>query len=134
MKMKKEDHAFIIIQRLKWTFLIQICTFTAFFYNLLTNSTKLGTKDPWAKWIHHCSNKLTWWKWKSCMLKISNNLTHADMHIILSSDMAEFVEYKNLQNLTSLVVFSSPELKAQVSFSDHLSSVFCLSVRPSVCL
>ena len=32
------------------------------------------------------------------------------------------------------VVFSSPELKAQVSFSDHLSSVVCLSVRPSVCL
>ena len=29
-------------------------------------------------------------------------------------------------------VFSSPELKAQVSFSDHLSSVVCLSVRPSV--
>ena len=32
------------------------------------------------------------------------------------------------------IVFSSPELKAQVSFSDHLSSVVCLSVRPSVCL
>ena len=31
-----------------------------------------------------------------------------------------------------LLFFSSPELKAQVSFSDHLSSV-CLSVRPSVC-
>ena len=31
-------------------------------------------------------------------------------------------------------LFSSPELKAQVSFSDHLSSVVCLSVRPSVCL
>ena len=30
--------------------------------------------------------------------------------------------------------FCSPELKAQVSFSDHLSSVVCLSVRPSVCL
>ena len=34
-------------------------------------------------------------------------------------------------------IFSSPELKAQVSFSDHLSSVICLSVclhvRPSVC-
>ena len=29
-------------------------------------------------------------------------------------------------------IFSSPELKAQVSFSDHLSSVVCLSVRPSV--
>ena len=30
------------------------------------------------------------------------------------------------------LVFSSPELKAQVSFSDHLSSGVCLSVRPSV--
>ena len=31
-------------------------------------------------------------------------------------------------------IFSSPELKAQVSFSDHLSSVVCLSVCLSVCL
>ena len=34
------------------------------------------------------------------------------------------------------IVFSSPELKAQVSYSDHPSVVFlsvCLSVRPSVC-
>ena len=30
------------------------------------------------------------------------------------------------------MVLSSLELKAQVSFSDHLSSVVCLSVRPSV--
>ena len=29
---------------------------------------------------------------------------------------------------------SSPERKVQVSFSDHLSFVVCLSVRPSVCL
>ena len=29
--------------------------------------------------------------------------------------------------------FSSPKLKAQVSFSDHLSSVVCLSVCLSVC-
>ena len=29
-------------------------------------------------------------------------------------------------------IFSSPELKAQVSFSDHLSSVVCLSVSLSV--
>ena len=28
--------------------------------------------------------------------------------------------------------FSSPELKAQVSFSDHLLSVVCLSICPSV--
>ena len=33
---------------------------------------------------------------------------------------------------TSELLFSSPELKAQVSFSDHLSSVVCLSVRLSV--
>ena len=33
---------------------------------------------------------------------------------------------------TSSHIISSPELKAQVSFSDRLSSVVCLSVRPSV--
>ena len=32
----------------------------------------------------------------------------------------------------SYFVFSSPELKAPVSFSDHLSSIVCLSVRLSV--
>jgi hypothetical protein len=31
-------------------------------------------------------------------------------------------------------IFSSPELKAQVSYSDHLLSVVRLSVCPSVCL
>ena len=31
-------------------------------------------------------------------------------------------------------LFSSPELKVQVSFSDRLSSVVCLCARPSVCL
>ena len=31
------------------------------------------------------------------------------------------------------LVFSSPELKAKVSFSDRLSSGICLSVCPSVC-
>jgi hypothetical protein len=32
-----------------------------------------------------------------------------------------------------IVVFSSPELKAQVSFSDRLSSGIRLSCRPDVC-
>ena len=31
-----------------------------------------------------------------------------------------------------LLVLSSPELKAHMSFSDHLSSVVCLSIRLSV--
>ena len=34
--------------------------------------------------------------------------------------------------VAQLCIISSPELKAQVSFSDHLSSVVCLSVRLSV--
>ena len=33
---------------------------------------------------------------------------------------------------TKCTIFSSPELKAQVSFSDYLSSGVCPSVRPSV--
>ena len=37
-------------------------------------------------------------------------------------------------NAHFLFFFSSPELKAQVSFSDHLSSVVCPSVCLSVCL
>ena len=32
-----------------------------------------------------------------------------------------------------MIFFSSPEQKVQVSFSDHLSSVACLPVCPSVC-
>ena len=38
-----------------------------------------------------------------------------------------------LQNHIQFQLFSSPELKAQVSFSDRLSSVVCLSVCLSVC-
>ena len=37
-----------------------------------------------------------------------------------------------LKSIGSEAVFSSPELKAQVSFSDHLSSIVCTSVRLSV--
>ena len=43
-----------------------------------------------------------------------------------------FRKSKTIFHLISSKVFSSPELKAQVSFPDHLSSVVCLSVRPSV--
>ena len=49
-----------------------------------------------------------------------------------------FVFHKHISISFFDTLFSSPELKAQVSFSDHLSSVVCLSVclsvRPSVCL
>ena len=37
-----------------------------------------------------------------------------------------------LNTWTRMNHFSSPELKAQVSFSDHLSTVVCLSIHPSV--
>ena len=36
------------------------------------------------------------------------------------------------KDITAPLVFSSPELKAQVSFSDHLSSVVCPSVCPDI--
>ena len=42
--------------------------------------------------------------------------------------------YKTPKHRDSSIIFSSPELKAQVSFSDHLSSVVCLSICLSVCL
>ena len=47
----------------------------------------------------------------------------------IASDTQVFIVFEH-----SICVFSSPELKAQVSFSDHLSSFVCLSVRLSVCL
>ena len=37
------------------------------------------------------------------------------------------------KKIVEAVFFSSHELKAQVSFSDHLSSVVCMSVCPSFC-
>ena len=40
--------------------------------------------------------------------------------------------HKYDNNLLDIDVFSSPELEAQVSFSDHMSSVVSLSVRLSV--
>jgi hypothetical protein len=46
---------------------------------------------------------------------------------------SERVITKCLNYLTHTFI-SSPELKAQVSFSDHLLSVVCLSVCPDVCL
>ena len=43
------------------------------------------------------------------------------------------IKGKNATVLYPKHYLSSPELKAQVSFSDRLSSVVCLSVCPSVC-
>ena len=53
------------------------------------------------------------------VLKINN----IDCNYIFNNDILQFIH---------LAIFSSPELKAQVSFSDCLSSVVCLSVCPSV--
>ena len=40
---------------------------------------------------------------------------------------------RNIFSIVDHTLFSSPELKAQISFSDPLLSVICLSVCPSVC-
>ena len=56
--------------------------------------------------------------------------------LIFSSSIScystKFYKRQNfLKDYINVIVFSSPELKAQVSFSDHLLSVVCLSVRLS---
>ena len=54
--------------------------------------------------------------------------THSSFHALITP----FTESNEIKTSLRIAIFSSPELKAQVSFSDHLSSVVCLSVRPSV--
>ena len=74
--------------------------------------------------------------------QLKNRLDHEGQYIYLFSNKYSnyiwditiylhnvHIKYKMINN-----VISSPELKAQVSFSDHLSSVVCPSVRLSVCL
>ena len=43
-----------------------------------------------------------------------------------------FTNYSTCLRVSALLVFSLPELKAEVSISDRLSSVVCLSVCPSI--
>ena len=65
----------------------------------------------------------------------NKNIIHIFCFSILSLNIAcswLFLNKKKSHLIESLYVFSSPELKAQVSFSDHLSSGVCPSVRPSV--
>ena len=50
---------------------------------------------------------------------------------VYSADQTKPNKQLNVKSTRS-PVFSSPELKAQVSFSDHISSAVCLSVRLSV--
>ena len=53
--------------------------------------------------------------------------TDKEFHCVANQCIVHVCSYKG-------IIFSSPELKAQVSFSDHLSSIVCLSVCLSVCL
>ena len=61
-------------------------------------------------------------------------LNNIKKYIILSSfgEIIDFVVYVLTIKPIIKLLFSSPELKAQVSFSDHLLSFVCLSVRLSV--
>ena len=60
-----------------------------------------------------------------CIFKESVLLEHITENVLPQKE----INSCNVLLGISGVVFSSPELKAQVSFSDHLSSVVCLSVR-----
>ena len=66
---------------------------------------------------------------------LSLNENNYKLHLQLSFYLNQgnkYISYLhvNARNIVEINVFSSPELKAQVSFSDRLLSV----VRPSVCL
>jgi hypothetical protein len=65
-------------------------------------------------------------------------LCHTKIQIKLEFDFDPFefheVMAHGLRKILQIGIFSSPELKAQVSFSDRLLSVVCPSVRPYVCL
>ena len=63
-------------------------------------------------------------------LNLNYTLVTLGMHWVMLWPIPQLTNLEK-GNLWS-VLFSSPELKAQVSFSDHLSSVICLSVCPSI--
>ena len=83
-------------------------------------------------------NPISWWR----KLKLScfSLLMRFALSFIFSyfklkvMNLFEVIIEVSVNVLIFASVFSSPELKAQVSFSYHLSSVVCLCVRPSVCL
>ena len=63
-----------------------------------------------------------------------NYVDLSDIKLIIRWHLWILTRWKKQDNkLLVLIIFSSPELKAQVSFSDRLSSVVCLSVHPSIC-
>ena len=69
------------------------------------------------------------------MNRLSTINTHTTFNIILEITLI-VGNMKPLKggNFSFESFFSSPELKAQVSFSDHLSSVVCPSVCLSICM
>ena len=67
---------------------------------------------------------------ESCMSRIRPG--RMDVISPVSAPMKQLEHTPVDKSELNIYFFSSPELKAQVSFSDRLSSVVCLSVRPSV--
>ena len=66
----------------------------------------------------------------SCLIKVSDTKNSKKYYLLMHTEVVDVVDMCEY----TYIVFSSPELKAQVSFSDRLSSVVCLFVRSSVCL
>ena len=86
---------------------------------------------PWNKGSQESPSQPNWVLsiWQTCNFQIwwKVFITFLTMHAQLWLFYVHLNIFKSWYKAT---VFSSPELKAQVSFSDHLSSVVC----PSVCL
>ena len=111
------------------------------------DKTTFNIKLVYISTIHYSihSSDLFPWKFKNILFYIEHQMIfHSKLDVQLPTVLSVlwflinpvFLEIGeiilNVCIFSVFSLFSSPELKAQVSFSDHLSSVVCLSVRPSV--
>jgi hypothetical protein len=63
---------------------------------------------------------------------MGNGITNLDGKVEQTAEVKLVVQGNLIVLRSTRAFFSSPELKAQVSYSDRLLSVVCLSVRLSV--
>ena len=104
----------------------------------ICNPLQIWTRDMFLK---HFLLLYCIWNWSTCILIVCFLLILLLFVFFSTYCPSVFLRISKVLNQVRrgyllyiyLSIFSSPELKAQVSISDCLSSVVCLSVCPSVC-
>ena len=104
----------------------------------ICNPLQIWTRDMFLK---HFLLLYCIWNWSTCILIVCFLLILLLFVFFSTYCPSVFLRISKVLNqfrrgyllYIYLSIFSSPELKAQVSISDCLSSVVCLSVCPSVC-